>query len=203
LLFGNWKGWWRTKHPASIQLAKIIFDYLDGDAPTKITDLISKTNHLGNALIASFKERPINQSFEKDVQLLITKLLEQINPFVVQLSVADKEHDNLKGTVNKFEQELNLRKRVVTHLCDPPKPGNIDAGHVREQLLNDNLKIDDSLKILQGEAVIFLRGYGIGWLERWKNRRRIKKEQSVICKDAVSKKYRNYLQVRALNLAKK
>lgn len=129
-------------------------------------------------------------------------MITAIKPLATELSAADPELDNLKRAMISYQKVLERRAQIVNHLCHPPNPPAMDPGHVRDQLLSENVLPHDLLKAATGEAAIFLRGYGIGWLARQKYRRSIIKKQRALYKEAIAKEYRTVLQQTSLHKAK-
>jgi len=202
---GKWRGWWwRTKKPTSVELATRVLKYLDGEAEEQTRQMVYLTKQLGDSLVASYKTKLAHDSDpETDALSLITELLVSVKPLVTELSAADRELDDLKRAVIAFQEGLEWRKQVVNHLCHPPRPSAMDPGHVRAQLLDENTKPHNLLNAAKGEAALFLRGYGLGWLDRQRYLRRIQKEQRRICREAVSREYRTVLQQTSLRKAKR
>ena len=79
----------------------------------------------------------------------------------------------------------------------------MDPGHVRDQLLSENVLPHDLLKAAKGEATLFLRGYGINWLARQKYRNNIVKKHRAKFKESVAKEYRSVLQQTSFHKAQK
>lgn len=52
LILGKWQGWWwRSKKPASIDLATSVLKLLDGEAEEKTNKMIYATKQLGDSLV--------------------------------------------------------------------------------------------------------------------------------------------------------
>jgi hypothetical protein len=79
----------------------------------------------------------------------------------------------------------------------------MDPGHVRDQLLSENVLPHDLLNAAKGEAALFLRGNGINWLARKKYRKNIVKKHRAKFNESISQEYRAVLQQTALHKARK
>ena len=201
---GRWQGWWwRSKSPASIDLATRVLKHLDGEAEDKTNKMVYATKQLGDSLISFYKNKtPYKAEFETEALSLIEELTGAIRPLATELSAANPELDNLKKAVNSYHKGLERRVQIVKHLCHPPNPPAMDPGHVRDQLLSENVLPHDLLQAAKGEAAIFLRGYGINLFARKKYLRRIIKKQRALYKETVAQEYRTILQQISLHKAK-
>lgn len=201
---GKWRGWWwRSKSPASIELATRVLKHLDGEAQDKTSKMIYATKQLGDSLAAFYKNRtPYKIEYETEALSLIEELTSAIRPLATELS-AKPELDNLKRVLNSYQASLERRAQIVKHLCHPPNPPAMDPGHVRDQLLSENTLPHDLLQAAKGEAAIFLRGYGISWFARRRYLRSIIKKQRTLYKQTVAEEFRRVLQQTSLHKAKK
>lgn len=204
-VIGKLRGWWwKSRKPASVDLATRVLKYLDGEAEEKTRQMIHLTKKLGDSLVASYKAKIAHDSEpEEGAQSLISEMLPSVKSLVTELSAADEELDDLKRSVIEFQEGLEWRDRIINHLCHPPNPPTMDPGHVRSQLLDENTKPHELLNSAKGEAIIFLRGFGLGWRERQRYLWRIRREQRKIYKKGVSSEFRKVLQQTALGKAKR
>lgn len=205
VIFGKWKGWWwKTKNSSSIELATRTLKYLDGEAEERTNQMVGLTKKLGDSLVASSKSNTqYDSSFEIEALSIIDELVSGIKPLATELSAANPELDDLKRAVNSYQKGLEWRSQIVKHLCHPPNPKAMDAGHVRDQLLSENLLPQKLLQAAQGEVAIFLRGYGVNWIARRKYLSQIVKKQRALCKESVANEYRSVLQQTSLHKAKR
>ena len=203
-LIGRWRGWWRNKKPASIDLATRVLTFLEGDAEENTRKMIFDTKKLGDSLLASINT---NVAHDHDIQYraldYIHSIVEPLKRLVSELTAADEELDYLKRAVMVFQMSLEDRSQTVTHLCNPPNPPAMDASHVRTQLLSVNTKPNDYLQAAKGEAVIFLRGYGIGRRARFRYFKQTVKKHWPAFKESVAKEHRTTLQQTSLHKARK
>lgn len=204
-IFGKWKGWWwKSKSKHSIELATRVLKILDGEAEEKTTKMVYATKQLGDSLAVFYKNNtPHNKEHEAEAQALIEQLLALIKPLATELSAANPELDHLKRAVIAYQKGLEWRAQIVKHLCHPPNLPAMDPGHVRDQLLSENVLPHDLLKAAKSEATLFLRGYGINWLARQKYRNNIVKKHRAKFKESVAKEYRSVLQQTSLHKAQK
>ena len=203
--FGRWKGWWlKTKNESSVELATRVLKVLDGEAQDKTTKMIYATKQLGDSLVAFYKNKtPYNKDRKAESLDLIEQLLALIKPLATELSAADPEIDHLKRAVIAYQKGLEWRAQIVKHLCHPPNLPAMDPGHVRDQLLSENVLPNDLLNAARGEAALFLRGYGVNWLARKKYRKNIVKKHRVTFKESVNQEYRTVLRQTSLHKARK
>lgn len=200
-IIGMW--WWKTKNKSSIELATRVLKYLDGEAEEDTNRMVQLTQQLGDSLVKFYKSKtPYNTEYNNIINSIINKLLSNINPLATELTAANPELNELKKSVNSYREGLQWRSSIVKHLCHPPNPSAMDPGHVRDQLVSENLLPQKLLKAAQGEAAIFLRGYGVNWIIRRKYLRQIVKKQRALYNEAVEKEYRSFLQQTALHNAK-
>ena len=172
-------------------LSTKVLKVLDGEAEDKTTKMIYATKQLGDSLVAFYKNKtPYNKDRETESLDLIEQLLALIKPLSTELSAADPELDHLKRAVIAYQKGLEWRAQIVKHLCHPPNPPAMDPGHVRDQLLSENVLPNDLLNAARGEAALFLRGYGVNWLARQKYRKNIVKKHRVTFKESVNQEYR-------------
>jgi hypothetical protein len=204
ILLGKWKGWWWSeKTQASVSLATNTLKILEGELETKTRDLVLETKFLGESLMAHYTSgSPYDLQREQEAQKLLTEMITIVKPLSVELSAADPELDHLKRAVIAYQKGLEWRERIIKHLCHPPNRPAMDAGHVRDQLLSENVLPHDLLDAAKGEAAIFLRGYGVSWLARRKYLQAIVKRHRSIYNEAVDKDYRKVLQQTSLHKAK-
>jgi hypothetical protein len=204
-MLGKWQGWWlRSKSESSIDLATRTLKILDGNAGEKTNEMVNLTKQLGDSIVAFYKTKiPYKENLETEALSLLAELLALIKPLATELSAANPELDELKRTVNSYQKGLEKRSQIIKHLCHPPNLPAMDPGHVRDQLLSENLLPHELLKAAQGEAAIFLRGYGINWIKRQNYRRDIIKKHRAKYKEAVSHDYRAVLQQTSLHKARK
>lgn len=188
--------WFRLKRSeASINLATSSFEFLDATAKDKTRNIISKSKEMGDDLVSHYKfGSPIDDELKNELIALLEGLVAELQPYISKLTAARSELDHVRGAVMEYAEGLKRRLQIVKHLCAPPNPNAMDPGHVREQLLSVNCDLDGLLNAARGEAAIFLRGYGINWLKRWKHKRRIQMEQRKIANREIAKKYRSILQ---------
>lgn len=203
-IFGKWKGWWwKTKNESSVELATRVLKVLDGEAEEKTTKMIYATKQLGDSLVAFYKNKtPYNKDREKESLELLEQLLSLIKPFATELSAANPELDHLKRAIIAYQKGLEWRAQIVKHLCHPPNLPAMDPGHVRDQLLSENVLPNDLLNAARSEAALFLRGYGINWLTRRKYRKNIIKKHRAKFKESVDHEYRTVLRQTSLNKAR-
>lgn len=204
-LFGRWRGWWwRKKKPASVDLATRVLTFLEGDAQENTREMISDTKKLGDSLIASFSTKFVHdKDLETDALTFIEQMLETLRYLVSELTAADKELDHLKRAVMAFQQSLEKREQTIRHLCNPPNRAVIDGSQIRIQLLSVNTEPNDYLQAANGEAVIFLRGYGLGRLARFRYFRQTVKKHWPIFKESVAKEHRTTMRQTSLQKARK
>ena len=204
-ILGRWQGCWlRSKSEASIDLATRTLKALDGHAGEKTNEMVNLTKQLGDSLVAFYKTKtPYKDHIETEALSLIGEILALIKPLSTELSAANPELDELKRSVNSYQKGLEWRAQIIKHLCHPPNPSAMDPGHVRDQLLSENLLPHELLKSAQGEAAIFLRGHGINWFKRQGYRHSIVKKQRAKYKEAVADEYRSVLQQTSLHKARK
>ena len=204
-LLGRWRGWWWwKKKPASIDLATRVLTFLEGDAETNTREMISDTKKLGDSLVASFNTKVAHDhDLQYDALEFIRQILEPLKTFVSELTAADAELDDLKRAVMEYQTSLEDRERTIIHLCNPPNPAVIDASQVRIQLLSVNTQPNDHLQAAKGEAVIFLRGYGVGILRRFRYFRQTAKKHWPTFKESVAKEHRTTMQQTSLHKARK
>lgn len=204
-ILGKWQGWWlRSKSESSIDLATRTLKILDGEAGEKTNEMVNITKQLGDSLVAFYKTKtPYKEHLETEALSLLVELLALIKPLATELSAANPELDELKRAVNSYQKGLEWRSQIIEHLCHPPNPPAMDPGHVRGQLLSENLLPYELLKAAQGEAAIFLRGYGINWINRRNYHRDIEKKHRAKYKESVSHDYRTVLQQTSLHKARK
>ena len=201
LIMGRWR--WKKK-AASIGLATKVLKFLDGDADDDTRQMILHSKRLGDSLCASYKTKLAHDREDQDAALeLIDKTLKSIKPLTAELTAADKELDDLKRAAIAFQDSLEGRKRTIMHLTEPYMMASMDAGHVRAQLLEVNVEPHEILEAAKGEAAIFLRGYGIGRLARFRCYRTAMKTHWPNFKESVAKEYRAALQRTSLHKAKK
>jgi len=203
-IFGWVKGWWlKPKKESSLELATRVFQVLDIEARSKTDELISASQRLGDQLTAHYTYgAPFSEQLQADALRLIVDLRSMVKPLVSALAASDKELDRSKRAVVDFDKSLERRAQIINHLCTPPNPRKMDAGHVRDQLLSDNALPAKALNAALGETAIFLKGYGINWFERRKRYRIILKEQRGQFRENVEMRFRSSLQKIALNKAK-
>lgn len=199
-LIGKRRGWWwKTKKRESVALATRVFKCLDDEAVEETNQLVELTFNLGSSLIASYRTKIAHDEETENSSLsLVTELLSLISPLVTELSAADKELDDLKRAIIEFQKSLKRREQIVRHLCHPPNPPAMDARHVQAQLLDEVSLPYELLVAAKGEAIIFLRGHGIGWLERQKKYHHIRGKQWKLCSESIQKEYRKILQLAAI-----
>jgi hypothetical protein len=202
---GKWRGWWwKSKSQSSIDLATEVLKALEGEVDDKTRKMVYATKQLGDSLVSFYKNgTQYNKEREVEALSLIEALLVVVKPLATALAAGNSELDNLKRAVIAYQKGLERRDQIVSHLCDPPNHSAMDAGHVRDQLLSENVLPHDLLDAAKGEAAIFLRGYGINWLARRKYRNKIVKKHRSKFKEAVEKEYRSVLQQTSLHKAKK
>lgn len=204
-IFGRWKGWWlKVKNESSVELATRVLKVLDGEAEDKTTKMIYATKQLGDSLVTFYKTKaPYNKDRESESLDLIEQVLALIKPLATELSAADPELDHFKRSVIAYQKGLEWRAKIVKHLCHPPNPPAMDPGHVRDQLLSENVLPNDLLNSAKGEAALFLRGHGANWLARQKYRKKIVKKHRATFKDSVNQEYRAVLRQTSLHKARK
>lgn len=204
-IFGKWKGWWwKGKNQASINLATSVLKTLEGELDSKTRDMVYATKILGDSLISHYKNgSPYDQTRESEAVQLIDQMLSVVRPLAIELSAANPELDHLKRAVSAYQKSLEWRAQIIKHLCHPPNKPAMDAGHVRDQLISDNVLPHDLLDAAKGEAALFLRGYGVGWQERRKYFKEIVNRRRSAYRETVEKDYRKVLQQTALHKAKK
>jgi hypothetical protein len=204
-VFGRWKGWWlRSKSESSIDLATRVLKALDGEAGDKTNEMVSLTKKLGDSLVVFYRTKtPYSTNLEDEALSLLSELLEQVKPLSTELSAANSELDELKRAINEYQKGLESRSQIIKHLCHPPNPPAMDPGHVRDQLLSENLLPQKLLNAAQGEVAIFLRGYGINWLKRQRYHREIANKHRAKYKMAVEQEYRSILQQTSLHKARR
>jgi hypothetical protein len=204
-MLGKWQGWWlRSKSESSIDLATRTLKMIDGNVAEKTNEMVNLTQQLGDSLVVFYKTKtPYKENLETEALSLLAELLGLIKPLTTELSAANPELDELKRAVNSYKKGLEWRSQIIKHLCHPPNPPAMDPGHVRDQLLAENLLPHKLLEAAQGEAAIFLRGYGINWMTRQNYRRDIVKKNRAKYKEAVSHDYRAVLQQTSLHKARK
>lgn len=204
-LLGRVRGWWWwKKKPASIDLATRILTFLEGDAEENTREMISNTKKLGDSLLTTIGTKLVNdENAQPDALTLIARMLDALKPLVSELTAADEELDNLKRSTMSFQRTLQDRERTIRHLCNPPNPSAMDAGHIRTQLLSVNTEPDDYLQAAKGEAVIFLRGYGVGILKRLRYFRQTVRKHWPTFKESVAKEHRTTMQQTSLHKARK
>lgn len=204
-VLGKWRGWWwREKSQASVTLATNTLKILEGELDSKTRDMVYATKFLGDSLLTHYKNgTPYDLQREEEAQKLITEMLSIVRPLSTELSASDPELDHLKRAVIAYQKGLEWRAQIIKHLCHPPNKPAMDAGHVRDQLLSENVLPNDLLDAAKGEAAIFLRGYGVGWRERRKYLNGIVKKHRSIYNEAVDNDFRKVLQQTSLHKAKK
>ncbi|GHF16560.1 hypothetical protein GCM10017044_08580 [Kordiimonas sediminis] len=191
------KDYWLFKNrgQASIDLATAVFEYLDTDVKDKTILSISMSKKLGDELVSLYTSgKPYDQQLENELVKLLEEIISGLKPFISKLNAAKAELDALRAAVIAFDDSVKWRLRIVNHLCSPPNPHKMEAWHVREQLLEVNCAPSDLLNAARGEASMFLRGYGINWLKRWKYKRLITKRLKAEMKEKLAKEYRSVLQ---------
>jgi len=205
IILGKWQGlWFRSKSESSIDLATKTLKLLDGIVGEKTNKMVSITKQLGDSLAIFYKTKtPYKADLETEALSLLAELLALTKPLSTEYSAANPELDELKRAINAYQKGLEWRVRIVEHLCHPPNLPAMDSGHVRDQLLSENLLPQELLKSAQGEAAIFLRGHGINWFKRLSYRRDITKKHRVKCKEAIAQDYRSVLQQTSLHKARK
>lgn len=204
-IIGRWRGWWwKPKSRVSIELATKVLQFLDGDAENKTTKMVGATKQLGDSLVIFYRNKtPYNELLEKEATEILAQLLDVVKPLATELSAANPELDHLKRAVIEYQKGLEWRAKIIKHLCHPPKPGGMDPGYVRDQLLSVNVQPHYLLNAAKGEATLFLRGYGVNWLARQKYKRSIAKEHRATFKNTVAQDYRTVLQRTSLHKARK
>jgi hypothetical protein len=204
-IIGKWQGWWwKVKSQPSIDLATRALKILDGEAEEKTTKMVYATKQLGDSLVEFYKSKtPYKEDRESESLELLEQLLALIKPLATELSASNPELDHLKRSVIAYQKGLEWRSQIVKHLCHPPNPPAMDPGHVRDQLLSENVLPHDLLNAAKGEAALFLRGNGINWLARKKYRKNIVKKHRAKFNESISQEYRAVLQQTALHKARK
>ena len=204
-IFGKWKGWWwKTKSQPSIDLATRVLKILEGEAEDKTRELVYATKQLGDSLVVFYKNKtPYDEEREREALELIEQILALIKPLSSELSAGGSDLDHLKRAIIEYQKGIEWRAHIVKHLCHPPNPPAMDPGHVRDQLLSVNILPHELLNAAKGEATLYLRGYGINWIDRYKYRRNIIKKHRATFNDSVEKEYRSVLQQTSFHEAKK
>jgi len=202
---GWWKRWWfRPKSKESIELAKRIYSFLDGDGGEKTNDLVILTKGLGESLSHTYKSGvPYDETLQAQAQELISQLTSSIRPLSSELSTSDKELKTVKEAFLEYQKSIEWRGSIIKHLYHPPNPSKMDPGHVREQLISVNLEPQKKLYAAQGEAAIFLNGHGLNWINRAKYYRQVRKKERALYLEKLNGEYRNILQQTTLHKAKR
>lgn len=202
--FIGWlRGWWfRKKKQESIDLARRVLAFLEGDGDVDTKEVVRRTKILGDTLVYAIRDKiAFDPQVVDKANEAIDSVLAGVNPLVSKLAGADKELDRLKRALTEFKEGLERRGRIVDQLSTPQS--HLDSGHVRSQLLDVNVLPAELRAAAAGEAALFVRGYGINKWQRYKYFRQIWRENYPKCRQLIWGRYRKILQETALHKAKK
>ena len=130
----------RSNNKDSIELAKRLYAYLEGEA--KINELMINGKDLGRSLFTQHKNgTPYNDFFEIQCLGLISELLVRIKPLSSELSTSGNDLKRVKNAFFDYEKSLELRASTIKRLCIDPSNNRFDAGHIRTQLVEVNLEL--------------------------------------------------------------